>query len=118
MNRDPLRSQLLKGAMAYLVLSVLRDGELYGYQIAALIRDRSEGAFVPSEGSLYPTLHRLETEGALTATWRAGDRGPRRRWYRITQAGSAMLASHAREWDDFSDAIVRVAGASPEVSGA
>ena len=118
MSRDPLRSQLLKGAMAYLVLSVLRDGELYGYQIAALIRDRSQGAFAPSEGSLYPTLHRLEADGALMATWRAGDRGPRRRWYRITPAGNAMLTSHAREWDEFRGAIARVAGTSPEVSGA
>ncbi len=118
MTRDLLRSQLLKGAMAYLVLSVLGEGELYGYQIAALIRERSQGTFAPSEGSLYPTLHRLETDGALTATWRAGERGPRRRWYRITPAGIAMLASHAREWDDFRGAVARVSGTLPEASGA
>lgn len=117
-TRNPLRSQLLKGAMAYLVLSVLRDGELYGYQIAARIRDRSDGALAPSEGSLYPTLHRLEADGSLVAAWREGDRGPRRRWYRITPAGLAALAGHEREWEAFSGAVGRVASVTPEPSGA
>jgi PadR family transcriptional regulator PadR len=117
-GQDPLRSQLLKGAMAYLVLSVLREGEQYGYQIAARIRERSDGAFAPSEGSLYPTLHRLEAEGSLTAAWREGDRGPRRRWYRITPAGLAAFAAHEREWEAFSGAVARVASATPEPSGA
>jgi len=116
MDRDPLRTELMKGAMALLVLSVLREGELYGYQIAVQIRERSLGAFAPSEGSLYPTLHRLETEGALAAVWRAGDRGPRRRWYRITPAGSARLADLAEEWASFSGAVHLVA--RPETASA
>lgn len=104
--------------MAYLVLAVLRDGEQYGYQIAVHIRERSDGAFAPSEGTLYPTLHRLEADGALVATWRDGERGPRRRWYRITPAGVAALTSHEREWEAFSSAVSRVASARPEPSGA
>ena len=119
-TRDPLGSQLFKGAMAYLVLAVLREGEQYGYQIALAIRQRSDGAFAPSEGSLYPTLHRLEADGALSATWRDGERGPRRRWYRITPAGLATLAAHEREWEAFSGAVERVASARPntELTGA
>ncbi|MHB8960915.1 MAG: PadR family transcriptional regulator [Candidatus Limnocylindrales bacterium] len=117
MGRDPLRTELMKGAMAYLVLSVLREGELYGYQIAVKIRERSDGVFFPSEGSLYPTLHRLETEGGLEAVWRAGDKGPRRRWYRITPAGHAKLTALEEEWSAFSSAVHRVA-ARREPSGA
>ena len=56
---------LLKGTLPLLVLSVIADGELYGYEIAQRIRDRSGNLFAPSEGSLYPTLHRLEGAGAL-----------------------------------------------------
>ena len=118
MGSDPLRTELLKGAMAYLVLAVLREGEQYGYQVAQHIRERSDGAFAPSEGSLYPTLHRLEADGALTATWRAGDKGPRRRWYRITEAGLGALAGHEAEWDAFTGAVSRVAAPRPEPSGA
>jgi PadR family transcriptional regulator PadR len=117
-SHDSLRSQLLKGTTPYLVLAVVRESELYGYQIAQRIRERSDGAFVPSEGSLYPTLHRLEADGALTATWREGERGPRRRWYRITPAGVATLAAHEAEWEAFSGAVTRVASIVREPSGA
>ncbi len=79
-----------------LILAILRDGELYGYEIASRIRERSGGAFAPSEGSLYPALHALESDGALVANWR-DDRGPRRRYYAITDKGQAMLAEHEAE---------------------
>ena len=97
-----IRGQLLKGTTTLLVLTVLRDGELYGYEIAQRIRERSGGAFFPSEGSLYPALHALEAEGALEANWQESDRGPRRRYYKITKAGLGMLAEHAQEWAAFS----------------
>jgi PadR family transcriptional regulator PadR len=115
---ESLRSELLKGTTAYLVLAVLQAGELYGYQIAQRIRERSDGAFMPSEGALYPALHRLETDGALVATWRDGERGPRRRWYRITPAGLAMLAAREADWEAFSGAVTRVASLVREPSGA
>jgi PadR family transcriptional regulator len=108
----------MKGAMAYLVLAVLREGERYGYQVALDLRERSEGTFAPSEGSLYPTLHRLEADGALLATWRAGERGPRRRWYRITPSGLTTLAALETEWNTFSGAVRRVAAVRPGQSGA
>lgn len=104
-----LRSQLLKGTVPYLVLSVLKDGELYGYEIAQRIRQRSGAQLAPSEGSLYPALHRLEQQGALVAEWREGDRGPRRRYYRLTPHGGKLLAEAHAEWEAFSGVIARVA---------
>ncbi len=105
-----IRGQLLKGTTTLLVLTVLRDGELYGYEIALRIRDRSGGAFIPSEGSLYPALHALEADGALVASWRDSDRGPRRRYYEITKSGLAMLEEHATEWATFSVGMARAVG--------
>jgi|SRR5271157_477539 len=105
-----IRGQLLKGTTPLLVLSVLREGELYGYEIAQRIRERSDGAFVPSEGSLYPALHALEADGALEASWQASDRGPRRRYYKITKAGLGMLEEHANEWAAFSLGMSRAVG--------
>ncbi|MDQ3691933.1 MAG: helix-turn-helix transcriptional regulator [Chloroflexota bacterium] len=101
---------LLKGTLPLLVLSVVRDDELYGYEIAQRIRDQSGDLFAPSEGSLYPALHRLEHAGALTATWRASQRGPRRRYYTITPAGRALFADASREWDVISSGVTRLAG--------
>jgi PadR family transcriptional regulator PadR len=92
------------------VLRVLSDGELYGYEIAQRIRERSGGAFAPGEGSLYPALHSLEAEGALQATWRDSDKGPRRRYYKITPLGLALLADQEREWSAFSLGVSRALG--------
>jgi PadR family transcriptional regulator PadR len=105
-----IKGQLLKGTTTLLVLSVLREGELYGYEIAQRIRDKSGGAFIPSEGSLYPALHSLEASGALDASWRESDRGPRRRYYKITKAGLGMLEEHATEWAVFSQGMARAVG--------
>jgi PadR family transcriptional regulator PadR len=109
-KRPSVRTQLLKGTTPLLVLAVLRDGELYGYEIAQRIRERSGGAFAPSEGSLYPALHTLEAVGALEADWRESDKGPRRRYYRITPKGGDLLAEHERAWAEFSVGVGRLVG--------
>ena len=108
------RSQLLKGTTTLLVLAVLRDGELYGYEIAARIRERSAASIDPGEGWLYPALHRLEMAGALEASWREGGIGPRRRYYRLTQAGMRMLDSEAAEWESFARSVRLVAGGTAD----
>ena len=102
------RSQLLKGTTTLLILAVLSEEELYGYEIAARIRDRS-GAFIdPGEGWLYPALHRLELEGALEASWRDSDIGPKRRYYRLTRKGGRMLAAQSSEWASFARSVGQV----------
>ena len=105
-----IRSQLLKGTVPFLVLSVLAEGELYGYQIAQRIRERSGAFLAPSEGSLYPALHRLERDGAVVADWRASEVGPRRRYYKLTPSGQNLLAEAREEWRAFTGVITAVAG--------
>ncbi len=104
-----IRAQLLKGTLPLLVLATLRAGESHGYQIARRIRELSGETLAPSEGALYPTLHRLEAEGALEATWREGDGGPRRRYYRLTRRGVAALESAERDWATFAAGVKGVA---------
>jgi PadR family transcriptional regulator PadR len=105
-----IRSQLLKGTVPFLVLSVLAEGELYGYQIAQRIRERSAAFLAPSEGSLYPALHRLERDGAVVADWRASELGPRRRYYTLTPAGEKLLAEARAEWVTFTGVVSAIAG--------
>ena len=108
------RSQLLKGTTSLLVLSVLREDELYGYEIAARIRERS-GAFIdPGEGWLYPALHRLEAAGALRASWRDSTIGPSRRYYRLTEKGARELDAEAAEWETFARSVRLIAGGSAD----
>jgi PadR family transcriptional regulator, regulatory protein PadR len=104
-----IQAQLLKGTLPLLVLATLRDGELHGYEIARRIRARGGDSFSLSEGSLYPALHRLETDGALEASWREGEAGPRRRYYRLTSAGHAALKRAEQDWSTFSSGVAQVA---------
>jgi DNA-binding PadR family transcriptional regulator len=97
---------LLKGLIPMLVLRILaEETECYGYDIAQRIRAMSGAALSPSEGALYPALHRLETDGAISAQWRSGEGGPRRRWYRITERGETVLAAYEAEWAGLQRAI-------------
>jgi PadR family transcriptional regulator PadR len=108
-GKTPISAQLLSGTTPLLVLSVIGDDEIYGYEVAKRLRERSDGAVTPSEGTLYPILHRLELDGALAASWREGDRGPRRRYYRLTKRGQGLLAESRVEWRAFARVVERVA---------
>jgi len=106
------RSQLLKGTTTLLVLGALRDEELYGYEIAQRIRDRSGTVISAGEGWLYPALHRLEEQGLLEGTWRDGGPGPRRRYYRLTAKGQHDLDAQLREWETFAQSVRLVTDAA------
>ncbi|MEO8247638.1 MAG: helix-turn-helix transcriptional regulator [Chloroflexota bacterium] len=111
------RSQLLKGTTELLVLSILENARLHGYEIAQRIREGAT-ALALSEGALYPALHRLERRGALSSSWGAGEGGPRRRYYEITDAGRGQLAASRAEWDRFVAEVGAVAAPHKEgISG-
>ena len=106
-------SQLLKGAAPMLVLAALRDRESYGFEIAERIRTSLEGGASFSDGTLYPTLHRLEREGVVAGAWRQGPDGSRRRYYQLTVQGERVLASHEATWTQFAAGVKRVLRAEP-----
>lgn len=98
---------LLRGSAELLILALLRDRPMYGYEIIRELRERSEGYFAMEEGLLYPTLHRLEREGLLRAEWQLVD-GRRRRYYAITESGLAALSSATAEWTTFSQKFLGI----------
>lgn len=103
-----LESELRKGSAELLVLGVLRERRRHGYEIARTIEDRSGGEITFHSATLYPTLYRLEKKGLITGQWveRAGQR--RRRFYRITAAGRAVLGEQQTAWNRFFAALHRV----------
>lgn len=98
MTRDR-RAQWLRGVLDLCVLGALTGGESYGYQIAQRLEASGLGAI--AGGTLYPVLLRLESTGLVAATWRAGDTGPARKYYRLSAAGTAMLRHAAADWAVF-----------------
>ena len=103
----PFASELVKGSTELLVLSLLRDRTLHGYEIIKEIRARSAGHLKVGEGSLYPLLHRLEREGLVSAEW-GGLAGRDRRYYRLTARGAEKLDERRSTWQQHIAAVQRV----------
>lgn len=91
------RSELLRGSLDLMILSVLSDAEKYGYLIQQSLRDASGGSVNPKAGTLYPLLHRLEEEKLISSRWES-ETGRRRKWYGLTAKGKKQLQAQAREW--------------------
>jgi len=110
MVTSALARELKRGSTEVLILSLIERRQRHGYEIGQLIEQRSKGAIVFHIASLYPTLYRLEDNGFIAGRWveKAGQR--RRRCYRITAEGRALLASQRRTWRAFLTALDRVAG--------
>jgi len=99
-------TDLKRGSMATLVLTVLRDGPLHGYQLAREIERRSEGYFDCKEGTLYPALHKLEREGFLQSEWQSAGEQRRRKYYVLTAAGQHYLDAAVAEWRTFATRLL------------
>ena len=103
------RRELLKGSTETLILSLLAEESMYGYQVVKEMELRSSGYFHLKEGTLYPALHRLERNGLVEGKWTDSPTGQNRRYYHITPPGHAKLESMLQEWDLFSRAVNLVA---------
>jgi PadR family transcriptional regulator, regulatory protein PadR len=99
-----MRAEVLKGHLDLLLLATVGAGPLHGYAIVEALRERSDGAFALSEGTVYPALYRLERAGLLASRWE-GDGKRRRRVYALTSRGRRELRTHEREWASFVRAV-------------
>jgi PadR family transcriptional regulator PadR len=93
-----LTKDLVAASAAPLILSLLEDGESYGYAIIQSVRDLSDGEIEWTDGMLYPVLHRLEAQGFVSATWRLSETGRKRKYYTLTRQGRAALAEQKQQW--------------------
>ncbi len=104
----PTDPDLVRGTLNTMLLEVISRRPMYGYEICKTVNARTDGYFNLREGSLYPALHKLEQEGLLKSFWEQTDRGRRRKYYEITDAGVKTLADKRREWSEFAAAVERV----------
>ena len=103
-----IENELLKGNTPTLVLAVLRNGPLHGYAIAREIERRSENALGCKEGTLYPALRALESDGLISGEWLREDGVRERKVYSLTPSGTKALEQRARMWEKFAAAVERV----------
>jgi PadR family transcriptional regulator PadR len=99
------RRELIKNNIDSLLLCLVKDQPMYGYQIIKELEDRSQGYFKFKEGTLYPALHRLEKGGLITGRWQTLENGQQRKYYTITLRGQEALVEQTTNWNEFFNAV-------------
>ncbi len=101
--------ELLKGSTTMLILEMLKNENMYGYQMIKRLSEKSENVFELKEGTLYPILHSLEEENFITSYWDEST-AKKRKYYAITEKGKKQLKERKEEWKIFSNGINKVLG--------
>ncbi len=109
--------QLRKGSTPLLILTVLNQKKMYGYEIMRELERRSEGYFTMTAALLYPALHQLELDGLLESEWQEGQGKRKRKYYSITPKGKKALAANRAEWENFIAKLQKTLGSSLGTAG-
>src|SRR2546423_14322657 len=97
-NNAMLSKELVAASTVPLVLSVLTEGESYGYELIQRVRGLSGGKIEWTEGMLYPVLHWMEREDLIESEWREADTGRKRKYYRLRKQGRKALHEQRAQW--------------------
>lgn len=89
---------LVAASAVPLVLSILEEGESYGYAIIQRVRALSDGDWEWTDGMLYPVLHRLEAQGLIRSRWGLSESGRRRKYYALKTSGRKTLTEQKLQW--------------------
>lgn len=103
MSATPWPSEWIRAVLELAVLRVLAGGPTYGYAIATALEEAGIGTV--KGGTLYPLLSRLEVAGHVTVEWRAGEGGPGRKYYALTDAGLAQYRDRVERWHRFTGVV-------------
>ena len=94
-----IRKELKTGVVELAILALLIDKEMYGYELAQDLNDRSDGKIKVKEGTLYPILYRLEEKKVIKSYWQAPKgRGKPRKYYQVTPNGEEYYHLYKKEW--------------------
>lgn len=106
--KQPDRLDLLHGTLDLLILRTLQAGSLHGWAVSERIQQISQDVLRVNQGSLYPSLHRLEHRGWITAEWGISELGRQARFYQLTATGRKQLDLESKNWETLAAAIGRV----------
>ena len=100
---------LISGSTGMLILRLLEEKDMYGYEMIEALRERSNDVFELKAGTLYPLLHSLEEKKCLDS-YEKDMQGKRRKYYKLTKTGKKQLKQKTEEWKEYSQAIEKVLG--------
>ena len=101
----PYGADLLRGNTDILLLFLIEEHPTYGYELIKEIEKRSNNYFQFKEGTVYPALHRLESDGLIQGEWQELPNKQERRYYRITEKGRQVLSEKVAAWQGFTTAV-------------
>lgn len=104
--------ELVKGSTSILVLQLLNERDMYGYELVKEIERRSDNNFQMREGTLYPALHKLEKQEYVECYWQEQEKGPARKYYRITEYGKNILTERTSEWHRYVQVMNELIGSN------
>lgn len=93
-----LSKDLVAASSTPLILSILAEGENYGYAIIKQVRRLSDDKIQWADGMLYPVLHRLEQQGLIESSMQTSETGRKRKYYRLKKMGAGMLKEQQKQW--------------------
>lgn len=91
-----------------MLLQLLNERDMYGYELVKELDKRSDHGLQVKEGTLYPALHKLEKQEYIGFYWQEQEKGPARKYYRITEEGRAVLVEKTEEWQQFVNVMNKV----------
>ncbi len=109
---------LVTRSTSLLLLKLLEDEDMYGYQMIEELKKRSDHTFSLKAGTLYPLLHDLQQDGRIDVYEKTAQSGRVRKYYSITKAGRGALAEKQAEWEKFSLAVNKVLKGGVAYAGA
>lgn len=99
-------TQMLKGILDGCILSIIKEGEIYGYELAEKLQSYGFHSF--SEGSIYPLLLRMQRDGLLSSVQKKSIAGPKRKYYSLTKEGEEELAHFLERWSELKRSVENV----------
>lgn len=99
MNYSNISSDLLRGSTDTIILKLLIECDMYGYEIVKTIFVKSEGKYELKEATMYSALKRLENDGCISWYWGDETHGGRRKYYKITKKGQDVYHENKIAWD-------------------
>lgn len=102
-----VEKSLVSGSMTMLLLKLLSEKDMYGYEMIETLRNKSQNVFELKAGTLYPLLHSMEEKGLLTV-YEQSVLGKTRKYYKVTQKGRTVLKKKTEEWKEYAEAVTSV----------
>ena len=102
-----VEKSLVSGSMTMLILNLLSEKDMYGYEMIDTLRQKSQNVFELKAGTLYPLLHDLEEKGLLVV-YEQEFKGKTRKYYSLTKQGKRFLEKKKEEWKEYSTAVSNV----------